>query len=242
MKHLVSLSVAALGLLALMLLVAQRPAWGQNASAEELWMRGAQLYDQRDYRDAFPMLMSAARMGHARAEALVAIMFHQGIGMPENDQAAAHWFALAAAQGHRASEYELGAMYEEGEGGLPKDARKAAQLYAASARQGFDQAQFALGLSYEFGAGVPRSRQTALYWLAQAARQGDGQAHWIYHWLSRPSTPELQNEEQLGKYIGSQVARQYSGASPGTARCPTHSAFLSMQGRLLWYSQHPGCP
>jgi uncharacterized protein len=242
MKRLVALvSIATLTLVSGIFGLAQ-PARGQSAPAEQLWERGVQYYEQRDYGDAFPLLMSAARMGHARAQGLVAIMYHQGIGMAENDQAAAHWFALAAAQGHRASEYELGAMYEEGEGGLPKDARKAAELYAASARQGFDQAQFALGLSYEFGEGVSRNRQTALYWLAQAARQGDGQAHWIYDWLSRPSTPNFQNEEQLGNYIGSQVMQHYSGASPRAGGCPGHSGFLSMQGRLLWYSQHPGCP
>jgi TPR repeat protein len=187
--------------------------------AEAFWQRGEHYYEAKDYRDAYMNLLQAARMGHPRAQALLAIMYQDGQGMPENDREAAHWFALAAAQGHRASQYELGAMYEEGEGGLPKDVPKAAQLYTLSAKQGFAQAQFALGLSYEFGEGVPRNRQTAIYWLNLAAAQGDGRAHWVADWLRRPGTPHFAKEEQLGAYIGNTIAQYYQHMYSSNGTC-----------------------
>jgi hypothetical protein len=76
-------------------------------------------------------------------------------------------------------------MYEEGEG-MPKNVAKTAQLYEASARQGMPVAQFALGLSYEFGEGVPRNRRTAIFWLDQVAKQGDGRAKWYADWPYPP--------------------------------------------------------
>jgi len=207
------------------------PALAQGGTREELWERGVQYYEQRDYRDAFPMLLAAARAGHPRAQALLAIMYQDGQGMPEDDRSAAHWFALAAAQGHRAAQFELGAMYEEGDGGLPKDVARAAQLYAQSARQGFAQAQFALGLSYEFGEGVPRNRGTAIYWLDQAAAQGDGRAHWVADWLRNPATPHFRDSAQLGTYIGAQVQRYFSrGGSRSAAPCGTPVSCSQMMG------------
>jgi TPR repeat protein len=232
MKRLSSLAlaIAVLTLVAAGLSVASA-AFAQTASPEQLWQRGAQCYERRDYRDAFALLLAAARAGHPRAQALLAIMYQEGDGMPENDREAAHWFALAAAQGHRAAQFELGAMYEEGEGGLPKDVSKAAELYAQSARQGFAQAQFALGLSYEFGDGVPRNRATAIYWLNQAAAHGDGRAHWVADWLRNPSTPYLQNSAQLGAYIGSKLQQYFvHGGSRTSAPCGTPVSCSQMMG------------
>lgn len=202
-----------------------------DASAEQLWQRGAQLYERKDYRDAFADLLAAANRGHPRAQALVAIMYQAGEGMRADDAAAAHWFALAAAQGHRASQFELGAMYEEGEGGLPRDPARAAELYMQSAKQGFAQAQFALGLSYEFGSGVARDRRTAIFWLDRAAAQGDGRAHWVADWLRNPATPSFQGPAQLGSYIGSQVQRYYTnGGARRPAPCGTPVSCSQMMG------------
>jgi TPR repeat protein len=67
------------------------------------------------------------------------------------------------------------------------------------------EAQFALGLSYEFGEGVPRNRRTAIFWLDQVAKQGDGRAKWYADWLSRPDTPQFRNETELGRYVDGKV-------------------------------------
>jgi TPR repeat protein len=38
-----------------------------------------------------------------------------------------------------------------------------------------------------FGQGVPRDRRKAIKWLMQAAKQGNGRAHWIAEWLNHPA-------------------------------------------------------
>jgi TPR repeat protein len=146
---------------------------GSRASADDLWQSAVVLIDRNDYRDAIPLLQQAARMGHAKAQATLGIAYQDGNGVRADDRAAAYWFGLAAAQGHRASEYALGGMYEEGEGGLPRDPRKAGQLYLASARQGFDRAELIVGVNYLTGDdGLPNDRQQAIGWLRKAAAQG----------------------------------------------------------------------
>jgi TPR repeat protein len=109
-----------------------------------------------------PLLYQCALMGDRRCEATLGIRFQDGDVIKADDHAAAYWFGLAAAQGHRGSQYALAGMYQEGEGGLPKDDRKATELLIKSANQGFDKAQYALAFQYEIGDGVPRSRPKAI--------------------------------------------------------------------------------
>ena len=121
-----------------------------------------------------PLLYQCALMGDKRCEATLGIRFQDGDVIKADDHAAAYWFGLAAAQGHRGAEYALGGMYFEGDGGLSKDPAKATQLLIKSANQGFGQAQYAIAFQYEVGDGVPRDRQKA---IALFRASGDGE--WI---------------------------------------------------------------
>jgi TPR repeat protein len=189
-----------------------------GSSAEAAWQQAVQYIDANDFRDAIPLLTRAANAGHPRAQATLGLAYLQGDqGVPHDDRRAAYWLQRAAAQGHRAAQYQLGSMYEEGLGGLARNDATAARYYLLSARQGFPEAQFALGLSYEFGEGVPRNRRTAVYWLRQAAAQGDGRAGWTADWLRNPDTPQLQNEAQLGAYISRVVSQWYNSGGRGAS-------------------------
>jgi TPR repeat protein len=176
---------------------------GAGASSEDLWQRAVALIDRNDYRDAIPLLQQAAKMGHAKAQATLGIAYQDGNGVRADDRAAAYWFGLAAAQGHRASEYALGGMYEEGEGGLPRDPRKAGQLYLASARQGFDKAELIVGVNYLTGDdGLPNDRQQAIEWLRKAAAQDSPFARDLLIVLSDRSAPaSFANIAALGAYL-----------------------------------------
>jgi TPR repeat protein len=178
-----------------------------SAAAEGLWQKGSGFYDRKNFRDAFAAYSQAANLGHPRAMAVLGNMYREGEGVPKDPAQAVKWYSQAAMRGNRGAQFSLGSMYEEGEG-VPKNVVKAAQLYDASARQGLPEAQFALGLSYEFGRGVPRNRRTAIYWLAQVAKQGDGRAKWYADWLSRPDTPQFRDEAQLGQYTASKVRQR----------------------------------
>ncbi|MEO8659030.1 MAG: tetratricopeptide repeat protein, partial [Bryobacteraceae bacterium] len=163
------------------------------------------------------------RLGHAKAQSTLGISYQDGNGVRRNDAAAAHWFGLAAAQGHRAAQYSLAGMYEEGDGGLRKDRAKARELYLKSANQGFDKAQMEVGMAYEVGDGVPRSRERAIQML-RASGLGKGIANVL---ASKQTPARFADQQALGAYIkkladienakaaGQAAAHVNGGGSPG---------------------------
>ena len=172
----------------------------QRAQADQLWARVNQLVELNRNRDAVLVLLKAGNMGDKRAQATLGRFFQEGKGVKADDRAAAYWFSAAAAQGHRAAQFALGGMYEEGEGGLPKDLHKATELYIKSASQGYDRAQIAMGVQYELGQEVPRSRQKAIELLRAS---GDSDALWIAQLLADPRTPaRFADEHALDVFLG----------------------------------------
>ncbi len=169
----------------------------QRADADRMFQRSLTLIERNQYREAIPLLLQAGRLGNARAQATLGIAYQDGNGVRRDDAAAAHWYGLAAAQGHRAAQYGLAGMYEEGEGGLPKDRVKANKLYLASANQGYDKAQLVIGMAYEVGDGVPRSRTRAIQML-----RASGLGVSIANVLASPQTPaRFASFAELGGYI-----------------------------------------
>ena len=67
--------------------------------------------------------------------------------------------------------YNLGTMYENGEGVL-QDYGEAVQLYRLAGHQGLAHAQKALGIMYAQGRGVPQDYAEAVRWYRLAAMQG----------------------------------------------------------------------
>jgi hypothetical protein len=162
-----------------------------------MWQRSLTLIDSNNYREAIPLLLQAGRLGHVRAQAMLGIAYQDGNGVRRDDVAAAHWFGLAAAQGHRAAQYALAGMYEEGDGGLKKDRAKARELYLLSANQGFDKAQMEVGMAYEVGDGVPRSRERAIQML-RASGLGKGIANVL---ASKQTPARFADLQGLGAYL-----------------------------------------
>ena len=81
---------------------------------------------------------------------------------------AAEKVRAAAEKGDAEAQFDLGAVYELGQG-VPKDDAEAAKWYQKSADQGFGEAQFALGLMYEAGRGVEQDNVQADIWYTIAA-------------------------------------------------------------------------
>jgi hypothetical protein len=76
-----------------------------------------------------------------------------------------------ATRGNPDAEFELGEMYEYGEG-VPRNATIALSWYRRSAESGVDSYQYIAGLMYERGWGTPPDGSRAVYWLRKAAIQG----------------------------------------------------------------------
>ncbi len=76
-----------------------------------------------------------------------------------------------AEQGLPKAQFDLGAMYDYGEG-VSQDYAEAAKWYRKAAEQGNAPAQTNLGMMYEDGRGIPQDYTEAARWYRKAADQG----------------------------------------------------------------------
>ncbi len=86
------------------------------------------------------------------------------------------WQPLAE-QGDADAQYNLGLLYDNGEG-VPQDYKTAAKWYTLSAEQGDAKAQFNLGFMYRNGEGVPQDYKQAAKWYRLSAEQGEAKAQY----------------------------------------------------------------
>jgi len=84
------------------------------------------------------------------------------------------WRPLAE-QGYAKAQFNLGLMYDNGQG-VSQDYAKALQWYRKAAEQGNVEAQYNLGFMYDNGQGVPQDYAKALRWWRKAAEQGNAKA------------------------------------------------------------------
>ena len=80
------------------------------------------------------------------------------------------WTSLAK-QGNAHAEYNLGQLYNRGQG-MPQDSETAGKWYTLAAEKGFANAQHNLGVMYHKGKGVTQDYKTAVKWYKLAAKQG----------------------------------------------------------------------
>ena len=80
-----------------------------------------------------------------------------------------------AEQGHASAQYNLGIMYEKGQG-VPQDYAEAVKLFRKAAEQGHADAQYNLGLIYSNGQGVPQEYAEAVRRYRRAAEHGHANA------------------------------------------------------------------
>jgi len=69
-----------------------------------------------NFKTAVKWYTLAAEQGHALAQHNLGVMYHNGLGVPQNHKTAFKWFTLAAEQGLAPAQYYLGVMHGNGEG------------------------------------------------------------------------------------------------------------------------------
>ncbi len=72
--------------------------------------------------------MGAAQAGDPEAQTNVGEIFERGLGGEANPEAAVVWYQKAADQGFSRALFDLGTLYEQGQG-VEKDRMKALNLY-----------------------------------------------------------------------------------------------------------------
>lgn len=152
--------------LLLALLFSALPAWADDC--------GFDAAKNEDYAAALKPLTECAEQGSPGAQLMLAIMYDNGLGVPQDDKAAVHWYALSAKQGLADAQGNLGLMYVKGRG-MPQDYKAAVRWFTLSAKQGLANAQYNLGVMYSSGDGVPQDYVLAHMWVNLAASNGDNE-------------------------------------------------------------------
>ena len=93
--------------------------------------------------------------------------YHQG-----DYKTAFNEFTILAEQGNASAQYNLGVMYENGEG-VKQDYFKAKEWYTKAAEQGDASAQYRLGGMYSLGRGVRQDYFKAKEWFGKACDNGN---------------------------------------------------------------------
>src|SRR5439155_642019 len=88
----------------------------------------------------------------------------------KGNKTALNQLRVRAEQGNVDAQFDLGFMYQNGDG-VPKDSAQAAQWYRKAAEQGLSGAQNSLGVMYANGNGVPKDSAQAAQWYRKAAEQ-----------------------------------------------------------------------
>ena len=116
-------------------------------------------------------LRAAALAGDPIAAYEVAVRLAEGRVVPENDEAAAHWFERAAKKGLAPAQFRLGSLYEKGIG-VKRNLATARDLYRAAADKGHGKAMHNLAVLYAEGIGGAADYRTAAQWFRKAAERG----------------------------------------------------------------------
>ena len=118
---------------------------------------------------------AAAPGAPARADALSAALFPNGLAISEDPEEALRWGLAAASAGHVAAQASVARMLADGRG-CPPDRQAARRWYEAAAEGADPDAEFALGVIYANGLDVPIDFERAASWYKRAVRQGNVRA------------------------------------------------------------------
>lgn len=133
---------------------------------------GFNAYIQQDYSTSRKILAQRADGGDTVAAYYMGMIYHFGLGTPQDRDEAVRWYKIAANKGLANAQYNLGLVSCPGTLCTQEIASDAAFWYKRAAKQGYAEAQHRLGLLYGRGLGVPKDDVAASVWLSLAAAHG----------------------------------------------------------------------
>ena len=109
----------------------------------------------------------SAQEGFVDAQYILALLYDQGLGVPEDKQQALQWGLLAAAQGHVPATYASAVWLERGYNKKPEPVI-ALSFYEQAAAKGHTNAMRSLIARYSEGSNdIPRNKERADFWIQQ---------------------------------------------------------------------------
>ena len=113
-----------------------------------------------------------AEKGYAQDQLLLAVCYHDGLGVQKDFERAVSWYRKAAEQGHPEAQDQLARCYYFGEG-VAKDYAQATSFWRKAADNGLAEAQVNLARCYYSGEGVAKDYELAVFWYRKAAELGN---------------------------------------------------------------------
>ncbi len=130
----------------------QAPVMQEQAKEiQAVFQAGLEALQRGEHAHGYALLAPLAREGDSRAQYLIGLLYHRGLYLPKDDEAARLWYGLAAEQGHSGAQNNLGLMLMKGEGGKISQVQAYAWFARAAlagnekARQNRDDLAQALG-------------------------------------------------------------------------------------------------
>ena len=137
---------------------------------ENLYDRGKELVEEKEYEKALKAFELAAKAGNLDALTALGVMYIGGIGVEQNNEVGYDFIKKAADESDPKAQYTLGALYYLG-AGVEKDYQKAFKWLNLASEQNYIDAKYNLGVMYEFGEGVNQSYEKAYEYYLFAARR-----------------------------------------------------------------------
>ncbi|MGI9549346.1 MAG: bifunctional trypsin-like peptidase domain-containing/SEL1-like repeat protein, partial [Bdellovibrionales bacterium] len=133
---------------------------------------GHQFFVHKIYKKAAKWFELGSQKGHIVPTFLLALMYYQGDGVPQDSKKSFELFKLAAQKGHREAYYFLGLMYHRGDG-VPQDTKKAFEYFEQAAKQGYREAYHSLDVTHRDGQRVYRNEKKYFEYFKLAVQEKD---------------------------------------------------------------------
>ena len=157
-------------------------AWADTP--EQQFQQGLEATKRGDYQTAFKLWLPLAEQGDASAQFNLGVMYHNGLGVKQDDVEAVKWYRKAAEQGYADAQANLGSSYSAGRG-VRQDYTKAVKWFKKAAENGSAGGQLKLGILYLIGQGIQKDRTLAKEWIGKACDNGNQQGCEYYGKLNR---------------------------------------------------------
>ena len=99
--------------------------------------------ESENYEQLISRLIPSAENGDAKSQYHLAVLYHDGKGVPKDYVQAAYWYRKAAEQGHDKAQLYLGILCFKGYG-VPKNNDEAVRWLTLSSEQGNEKAKIFL--------------------------------------------------------------------------------------------------
>ncbi len=151
--------------------------WNVRSIGKNYYHQAESLYANKQYKEAFPLYLQAAKLDVVEAQAAVAWLYNQGFAnitaepVEHKDVQALYWADLAAEQGspsgmrYLAAGYAIKGVYD-----------KALELYTKAAEKGDAEAMRYVAMFYGEGLGVAKDTAKQDFWLTKMAEQKKAEA------------------------------------------------------------------